>query len=118
MIKHRTRIFIDDQLHHRLILGLNNQADGKKVDLDQFIHITLEEACRKLHRQAPASPSLIAPAPYQTIDPDKLEFPKDLAPSVGLQSTQISFMKRQGCKFYGRKTTLRWVREFIAANLH
>jgi hypothetical protein len=48
------------------------------------------------------------------IDPDKLHFPKDLVDSVGLSLREIAYMKRKGCPFYGRKTTLRWVREFLA----
>lgn len=48
------------------------------------------------------------------IDPDKLFFPCDLAESVGLSKNEISFLKRKGCPFFGRKTTLRWVREFLA----
>ena len=48
------------------------------------------------------------------IDPDKLEFPKNLAPFVGYSSQTIQKMKFRGCLFHGRKTTLRWVREFLA----
>jgi hypothetical protein len=48
------------------------------------------------------------------IDPDKLFFPCDLVESVGLSKNEIAYLKRKGCPFYGRKTTLRWVREFLA----
>lgn len=101
-----------------MIVALNLQPAGKKMDLDRFIHNTLEDACIKLNGQPNTTSPTTTPAHYQTIDPDKLEFPKALASIVGLQSTQISNMKRRGCKFYGKKTTLRWVREFIADNLH
>lgn len=47
------------------------------------------------------------------MDQDRLEFPQELAPHVGLTSREIGFMKKAGCPFYGRKTTLRWVRKFI-----
>ena len=50
----------------------------------------------------------------EPIDIDRLEWPKNLAPHVGLQAGQIAFLKRKGCPFYGRKTTLLWVRSFIA----
>ena len=50
----------------------------------------------------------------KTIDIDRLEFPKDIADTVGLQKEQINFLKRKGCPFFGRKTTIRWVRSFIA----
>ncbi|HEY5811243.1 MAG TPA: hypothetical protein VIT23_01150 [Terrimicrobiaceae bacterium] len=46
-------------------------------------------------------------------DPDKLEFPKDIAGVIGLSSREINFLKLKGCKFFGRKTTIRWVRTFL-----
>jgi len=48
------------------------------------------------------------------IDPDTLCYPVDLVESVGLSRNEIGFLKRKGCPFYGKKTTLRWVRDFIA----
>jgi len=48
------------------------------------------------------------------LDPDKLFFPCDLVEAVGLSKNEIAFLKRRGCPFYGRKTSLRWVREFLA----
>lgn len=48
------------------------------------------------------------------LDPDKLFFPCDLVESVGLSKNEIAYLKRKGCPFYGRKTSLRWVREFLA----
>ena len=47
-------------------------------------------------------------------DPDKLAFPCDLADVIGLSKNEIAFLKRKGCPFFGRKTTVRWVRDFIA----
>ena len=48
------------------------------------------------------------------IDPDKLFFPCDLTEAVGLSNNEVAYLKRKGCPFYGRKTTLRWVRNFLA----
>ncbi len=48
------------------------------------------------------------------LDPDRLGFPCDLAPVIGLSKNEIAFLKRKGCPFFGRKTTVRWVRDFIA----
>lgn len=48
------------------------------------------------------------------IDQDKLEFPCALAEVIGLSKNEIAFLKRKGCPFFGRKTTVRWVRDFIA----
>lgn len=46
-------------------------------------------------------------------DTDKLEYPKDIADIIGLSAGEINFLKHKGCKFFGRKTTIRWVRDFI-----
>ena len=48
------------------------------------------------------------------LDPDKLFFPCELVEAVGLSKNEIAYLKRKGCPFYGRKTSLRWVREFLA----
>lgn len=47
-------------------------------------------------------------------DPDKLHFPVELVPVIGLSKNEIAFLRKRGCPFFGRKTTVRWVREFIA----
>ena len=52
-------------------------------------------------------------SPISPIDPEKLEFPKHLAPYVGLSRERVSWMKHQGCKYFGRKTKLRWIKEFL-----
>jgi hypothetical protein len=49
-----------------------------------------------------------------TIDPDRLEFPSVIAPIVGLSTNEITFLKKRGCPFYGRKTSVRWVRDFVS----
>ena len=49
-----------------------------------------------------------------SIDLDTLQFPQALAPAIGLSKNEIAFLKKKGCPFYGRKTSLRWVREFLA----
>lgn len=43
-----------------------------------------------------------------------LKFPLELVDDVGLSSREIAHFKRKGCKFYGRKTCLKWVREFLS----
>jgi hypothetical protein len=47
------------------------------------------------------------------IDVDRLAFPQEIAHIIGLSKERINWMKRQGCRFYRRKTCIRWVREFI-----
>lgn len=49
-----------------------------------------------------------------TIDPEKLEFPKNLAPFVGYSAQTIRRMKDKGCLFHGRKTTLKWVKSHLS----
>jgi hypothetical protein len=46
------------------------------------------------------------------IDEDRYEFPYILAPKIGLRKEQIGFLKKLGCPFLGKKTTLRILREF------
>jgi len=46
---------------------------------------------------------------------DTLNFPKDIAEEIGLGVREINYLKRLGCRFFGRKTCVRWVREFISA---
>jgi len=48
------------------------------------------------------------------MDPDKLYFPREIQSVVGLCKNEISYLKQKGCPFFGRKTTIRWVRDFIA----
>ena len=51
----------------------------------------------------------------KTVDVEKLEFPKNIASIIGLSKERINWMKHQGCKFYGRKTKIRWINEFLEA---
>jgi len=48
------------------------------------------------------------------MDPDRLHFPNEIAETIGLSLREIAYMKLKGCPFYGRKTTVRWVRDFIS----
>jgi hypothetical protein len=44
---------------------------------------------------------------------DKLFYPKEIAGDIGMCKQRIAFLKHKGCRFIGRKTTIRWVREFL-----
>jgi hypothetical protein len=46
-------------------------------------------------------------------DPDRLEYPVSIAAQIGLSKNEISYLKNKGCLFYGKKTTIRWVRECL-----
>ncbi len=48
-------------------------------------------------------------------DLDRLEFPQNIADIIGVRKETINFWKRRGCRFIGRKTTVRWVRQFMAS---
>jgi hypothetical protein len=47
---------------------------------------------------------------------DTLAFPKQLAPEIGYCAWSIGMMKKAGCRFCGRKSTIRWVREFLGSH--
>jgi len=51
----------------------------------------------------------------ESIDIDRLEFPQAIATIIGLRKETINFWKKKGCPFVGRKTTVRWVRQFMAS---
>ena len=46
-------------------------------------------------------------------DPERLYFPAEITDEVGLPKNTINRLKRQGCKFFGKKTKIRWVNEFL-----
>ncbi len=48
-----------------------------------------------------------------TMDEQTLHFPAELVERVGVNVNQIAVWKRNGCKFMGRKTCLKWVREYM-----
>jgi hypothetical protein len=50
-------------------------------------------------------------------DIDTLYFPKEISDDVGLSINEITYLKQKGCPFYGRKTTIRWVRHFLAMSV-
>jgi hypothetical protein len=53
------------------------------------------------------------PDRHKPYNEDRLEFPKYLSPYIGLSKERINWMKHQGCKFFGRKTKIRWINEFL-----
>jgi len=48
-----------------------------------------------------------------TFDLDTLFFPAEISHVIGMSAGEINALRAKGCKFHGRKTTIRWVREFI-----
>jgi hypothetical protein len=42
-----------------------------------------------------------------------LQYPAKIAKEIGLSPNEINNFKRQGCRFYGRKTSVAWVREYL-----
>ena len=47
------------------------------------------------------------------INPNCLYFPYQLVEEVGMCRRSIAFLKKKGCKFFGRKTKLLWINEFL-----
>lgn len=48
-------------------------------------------------------------------DIDTLYFPCQITKEIGLSTGRINFLRNLGCRFFGRKTTIRWVREFLTS---
>jgi hypothetical protein len=46
-------------------------------------------------------------------NPDTLYFPCEITHEIGLSKNEISFLKKKGCQFHNRKTTINWVRSFL-----
>jgi hypothetical protein len=42
-----------------------------------------------------------------------LQFPGAIKEEIGLHENEINSFKAKGCRFYGRKTCVAWVREFL-----
>lgn len=42
-----------------------------------------------------------------------LQFPKAIAEEIGLHENEINSFKGKGCRFYGKKTCVAWVREYL-----
>lgn len=55
-----------------------------------------------------------APIIKPSDDPEKLFYPSQLSPHVGLSGDEVAALRRRGCPFFGRKTCLAWVRDFIS----
>jgi hypothetical protein len=49
-----------------------------------------------------------------TKDLDTLYFPCQITKEIGLSKGRINFLRNLGCRFFGRKTTIRWVRDFLS----
>lgn len=43
----------------------------------------------------------------------KLQYPARIAPIIGLGVNEVNALKRKGCRFYGRKTCVAWVQEYL-----
>lgn len=48
---------------------------------------------------------------------ETLRYPAKIAEEIGLAVNEINRLKKQGCPFYGRKTSVRLVRNFIYQTL-
>lgn len=45
---------------------------------------------------------------------ETLQYPAKIAAEIGLSPNQINNFKKHGCRFFGRKTSVAWVREHLA----
>jgi hypothetical protein len=46
-------------------------------------------------------------------DDQTLNFPAHIAEQIGLSAHEISWLRKSGCPFHGRKTSVRWVRLYL-----
>lgn len=46
-------------------------------------------------------------------DDETLQYPAKIANQIGLSKNEINAMKRQGCPFRGRKTSVKLVRAYL-----
>lgn len=53
------------------------------------------------------------PNPELVVDDDTLMYPSQMTVRIGLSVNEINALKRKGCKFYGMKTTVNWVRRHL-----
>lgn len=44
---------------------------------------------------------------------ETFQYPAKIAKEIGLATNEINAMKKKGCPFYGRKTSVRLVRAFM-----
>lgn len=44
---------------------------------------------------------------------ETLQYPVKIAEEIGLAPNEINAMKKKGCPFWGRKTSVRLVRDFM-----
>lgn len=44
---------------------------------------------------------------------ETLQYPAKIAEEIGLAKNEINALKRKGCRYYGRKTCITWVREYL-----
>lgn len=46
-------------------------------------------------------------------DAETLQYPAKIAPILGMHKNEVNALRKKGCRFYGRKTSLAWVREYL-----
>lgn len=44
---------------------------------------------------------------------ETLQYPVHIAEEIGLHPNEINAFKGRGCRFLGKKTCVRWVREYL-----
>lgn len=44
---------------------------------------------------------------------ETLRYPTEMTGEIGLNVNEINSLKKKGCPFYGKKTSVKWVRLFL-----
>ena len=91
--------------------GLRARGNGEHGDLSDMARMAVWEFIHPNNGQEP-KPEPVSP-PKDPSDDRTLRFPPEIADRIGLSANKINSFKAKGCKFFGRKTTVEWVRAFI-----
>src|SRR5258707_1268880 len=102
--------------HKAALLALamvESRVSGRRCKLSDMGRKAIKEFIER-HGKAPTMEiSTATAASAQTTDKDTLFFPTEIAVIIGMSGSEINALKKRGCNFLGRKTTIRWVREWI-----
>lgn len=90
---------------------LKGRGNGEHGDVSNMARMAVWEFITSGNGQEPKSarPS----SPQDPSDDLTLRFPSEIATKIGLHAGQINALKNKGCRFFGKKTTVKWVRDFI-----
>ncbi len=106
------RLPAEDKAALSALAKVEARVSGRKCDVSDMGRKAVKEFNQRHSKTPPMEPST-ASGGHQTIDHDKLFFPAEIAHFIGMSGPEIDASKDHGCPFFGRKTTIRWVRHWL-----